>query len=79
MKTKKHKGVRPSGYFKEFKEGDKVALVIEAACPTYFPPTFFGRTGIVLKRIKGAYEVRFLNGKTYKNLVIKPVHLKKIG
>ena len=79
MKTRKNKGIKPSEYFKEFKEGDKVALVINPAYPTYFPPTFLGRTGIILKRIKGAYEVKFLNGKTYKNLVIKPIHLKKIG
>ncbi len=78
MKSKKYKGIKPSEYFREFKEGDKVALAINSAYPTYFPPTFFGRTGIILKKIKGAYEVRFLNGKTYKNLVIKPIHLKKI-
>jgi len=79
MKTKKYKGIKPSEYFKVFNQGDKVALVINAAYPTYFPPTFLGRTGIILKRIKEAYEVKFLNGKTYKNLVIKPIHLKKIG
>jgi ribosomal protein L21E len=79
MKSKKYKGVKPSEYFKEFKEGDKVALAENLAHQVNIPKTFLGRTGVVLRKIKGAYEVKFLNGKTYKNLIIRPVHLKKIG
>jgi ribosomal protein L21E len=79
MKSKKYKGIKPSEHFKEFKEGDKVALAPNPAHKGHFPPTFFGRTGIVLKKVCKSYEVRFLNGKTYKNLVVYPIHLKKIN
>ena len=77
MRTKK--GLRLSEYFKEFKVGDEVALSKNFTFKGNYPPTFKGNTGTIMKKIKNAYEVKFLKGGIYKSLVIKPTHLKKIN
>jgi ribosomal protein L21E len=72
-------GIRLSEYFKELKPGDTVALVRNLSVKGMFPKQFNGRTGIVVKKLKTAYEVKFLNGKVYRTLLLKPIHLKKIN
>jgi ribosomal protein L21E len=78
-KLKIKKGLRLSEYFKEFKVGDEVALSKNFTFTGNFPKTFKGNTGTIMKKIKNAYEVKFLKGHTYKSLVIRPTHLKKIN
>jgi len=78
-KLKRKKGLRLSEYFKEFKIGDEVALSKNFTFKGNFPPTFKGDTGTIMKKIKNAYEVKFLKGNIHKSLVIKPMHLKKIN
>lgn len=78
-KPRTKKGLRLSEYFKEFKIGDEVALSKNLTFKGNFPKTFSGDTGTITKKVKNAYEVRFLKGNRYKSLVIKPMHLKKIN
>jgi len=78
-KIKVRKGLRLSEYFKEFKPGDEVALSKNLTYKGNFPKTFKGNTGTIIRKVKNAYEVKFLKGNTYKSLVIKPMNLKKIN
>lgn len=72
------KGFKFSDYFREFKIGEKVALVRNTTATGMFPKQFSGRTGYISAKYKNAYGVKFLNGKRYKTLIVKPIHLKKI-
>ena len=72
------KGFKFSEYFREFKIGDRVALVNNASATGTFPKQFSGRTGNISARYKNGYSVKFLSGKRYKTLVVKPIHIKKI-
>ncbi len=74
----RNKGIGLSQYFKELKPGDKIALVRNASASGTFPKRFSGRTGIVVRKLNRTYEVKFLNGKFYKHLIIKAIHLKRI-
>ncbi len=67
-----------SQYFKELKKGDKVSLIRNLSFKADFPKNMQGKTGIVMGKRGRAYIVRLLNGKTYKNFTIKPIHLKKL-
>jgi large subunit ribosomal protein L21e len=78
VRKKLKKGFNFSEYFKELKVGDKVALVRNPTATGMFPKQFSGRTGHVQAKYKEAYAVKFLNGKRYKTLIVKPIHLKKI-
>jgi len=72
------KGFKFSEYFREFKVGDKVALVRNMSSTGLFPKQFSGRTGHISARYKNAYGVKFLSGKKYKTLIVKPIHIKRI-
>ena len=74
----KKKGLKLSEYFKELKVGDKVALVRNRSFRPGFPKHFNGLNGVIIKKSRNLYKVKFLNGKVYKYLEIKPVYLKKI-
>ena len=70
--------IRLSKVFQEFQPGDKVALVRNLSMKGKFPKQFQGRTGIVEGKMGRSFVVKFLNGKFYKKLVIRPIHLKKL-
>lgn len=70
--------LKPSEIFKSLKVGDKVALVRELSSKGAFPKQFQGKVGEIVGMRGKAYIVRFLNGKVYKNLILNPVHLKKL-
>ena len=80
----KRKPVRTRGklplskYFQEFKEGDSVAVVKEAAVRINFPERLQGRTGKVIGKRGKAYIVKIKDQNKEKQLVIAPIHLKKI-
>ena len=65
-----------SKYFKEFKEGDRVALV--RAKSNAFPEKFQGSTGQVVGKKGNGFVVKFLNGKKLKTLVVRGINLKKL-
>jgi len=70
--------IKLSRAFQEFKKGDRVALVYELATKGRFPKQFYGLSGTVEGKRGRAYIVRFKNGKVYKNLVVRPIHLKRL-
>lgn len=67
-----------TNYFKELKEGDKVAIVRELSLPVYFPKRIQGLSGVVVSRKGSSYVVRLRQGRKVKDFIIKPAHLKKI-
>jgi large subunit ribosomal protein L21e len=81
---KKRKRVREKGktslsrIYQEFKEGDKVSLVRDLSHKGAFPKHFHGLTGTIEGKRGRAYIVGFKNGKVYKKIVVRPVHLKKL-
>ena len=79
------KGVRSQGklsltrFFQEFKEGDAVCLSAEPAVQRgmYFP-RFHGKVARVKKRKGDCYYVSIKDGNKRKDLLVHPVHLKKV-
>ncbi|UZE93683.1 MAG: 50S ribosomal protein L21e [Candidatus Pacearchaeota archaeon] len=70
--------IRLSKAFQEFRGGDRVCLVHDLSQKNGFPKQFHGLTGVIEGKRGRAYIVRFKNGKVYKKLVIRPIHLKKL-
>ena len=67
-----------SQYFKELKEGDKVALVINANVQQgRFFPRFHGLNGTVMGKKGACYNVQIKDGNKQKTLYVHPIHLKK--
>lgn len=70
--------IRFSEYFKKINLGDSVAVVNEASVQSFFPQRIVGRTG----KIKGSrgsfFVVEIKEGKTNKEYIIHPIHLKKL-
>ena len=78
-KVVREKGkIRLSRYFKNFNEGDKVAVVRELSIPADFPSRIQGRTGEIKGRRGKAYIVDLQDYRQKKTYFIEAVHLKKI-
>ena len=81
---KKRKKVREKGKislrktFQELKKGDRVTFVQDLSSKRSFPKLFQGLTGVVEDKRGRAYIVKFLNGKTHKKIIVRPIHLKKL-
>ncbi|UCD20816.1 MAG: 50S ribosomal protein L21e [archaeon] len=70
---------RLSKYFKEYKPGDRVALVIDLSEQKgRFFKRFQGMTGTIEKKQGNAYVVKFLNGRVIKRVITTSPHLKAI-
>ena len=67
-----------SKYFQKFKEGDFVAVSREKALPVNFNKRLQGSTGIVAGKKGRVYVVKIKEGKKEKEILIAPIHLKKI-
>jgi len=67
-----------SEYFKELKQGDKVALVEEKSVRCNFPTRMQGRTGKVISTRGNSYFVEIKDQNKEKKFLVKPVHLKKL-
>jgi large subunit ribosomal protein L21e len=79
MKKKKSKGKEKiTKIFRNLKEGDRVAVVIEPSEKTGFPEKLQGRTGIIEGKRGKAYIVKIKDYNREKRFIIKPVHLKKL-
>ncbi len=70
--------VQLSRYFQNLKKGQNVAIVKERSVRSSFPERMQGRTGIVEGRRGKSYIVKVKDNDKEKQLIIKPVHLKKI-
>lgn len=84
-RQKMRKNVRSRGkvsireYLKSYEVGDKVLLHAEPAIQKgmYFP-RFYGKMGIVSKRVGSCYEVKINDFGKNKTVVAHPVHLKTL-
>ena len=75
----KEKGkIRLSDYFKELKEGDRVAVIRELSLKTSFPKRLQGRTGTIESKRGSAYIVKVKEYNKEKKFIIQPIHLKKL-
>lgn len=78
------KGLREKGkisltkYFQEFKEGEKVTLLIESAYQKgMYHRKFYSKTGIVNGKQGKCYLVNIVDGKKEKTVIVHPVHIQK--
>ena len=67
-----------SNYFRNFEEGDKVAVVLEQSLKPGIPKKLQGRTGVVEGKRGGAHIVKIKDQNKLKKFLIKPIHLKKL-
>jgi len=67
-----------SRYFQELKTGDFVAISREPAVQSSFPERLQGITGVVKERKGKVYVVTIKDGNKSKEILIEPIHLKKI-
>jgi large subunit ribosomal protein L21e len=67
-----------SRYFQELNKGDFVAISREKSVQSSFPERLQGITGIVEGRKGKVYMVKIKDGNKDKEILIGPIHLKKI-
>ena len=68
-----------SQYFKQFTNGDKVALKIHSAVfEGRFFPRFQGLCGVIVGKRGSCYEIKIRDGDKEKKLIVHPIHLKRI-
>ncbi len=79
-KSRRSKGkISVKNFFQTFEEGEKVVLSAEPAVQKgMFFPKFYGKVGIIKKKVGRCYKVLIKDGKKEKNPIIHPIHLKKI-
>ncbi len=82
MAKKKSKNIRAKGkiklseYFKEIKDGQKVAVVQEKTVCNNHPARIVGLVGTVAGS-QGTYKiVELMDGNKKKSFIIHPIHLK---
>ncbi|NOZ80971.1 MAG: 50S ribosomal protein L21e [DPANN group archaeon] len=63
----------------EFQKGDKVTLAAEPAVQKgLYHRRFHGHVGVIGARKGDCYEIRLHDGNAQKNVIVHPVHLKRI-
>ena len=67
-----------SNYFQEFKQGDRVAVVMELSVNPKFPKQIQGRSGEITSKRGSSYVVKINDLNKEKQYIIHPVHLKKL-
>lgn len=78
-KTKEKGKVTIRRHLAEFKEGEKVALIVEPSQHAgMYHPRFVGKTGTVKAKTGSCYEVQITDINKEKTLIVHPVHMKKI-
>ena len=66
-------------YFQSFNIGDRVVLTAEPAVQKgMYIPRFYGKSGVVKAKRGKCYEVVIKDNKKEKNLIVHPVHLKRV-
>lgn len=77
-KIRKRGKISLSSYFKELKQGERVAIVREFSLPLCLPERIQGLSGKVVSRKGDSYIVRLKQGNKEKDFIIKAAHLKKL-
>ncbi|KAA0001219.1 MAG: 50S ribosomal protein L21e [Thermoplasmata archaeon] len=63
----------------EFKEGEKVSIVLDPSVQKGMPhPRFHGKTGDIEGKKGDAYTVKIRDGKKIKHIIARPEHLRKV-
>jgi large subunit ribosomal protein L21e len=68
-----------SQFFQSFNKGDSVAIVQELSQIFGYKKRIQGRTGKIVAKRGSAYEVAIKEGNKPKTLLLRPIHLKKLG
>lgn len=69
-----------TSYLQEFTDGDRVQLAAEPAIQKgIYHFDFHGKAGTVSGKQGNCYKVTIKDGKQDKQLIIHPVHLKKLN
>ncbi len=76
--AKSHGKLKLSQYFKELKDGDKVAIVREHSEEPKFPIRIQGKCGVVIGKKGNAYLIRIKDGNAEKIHILKPIHLIRV-
>lgn len=78
-KNSRNRGkVSLKSYLMEYKDGEKVTLIVEPAIQKgLYHPRFAGKTGIIKKKLGSCYEVKIKDSNKEKLLVVHPIHMKK--
>jgi large subunit ribosomal protein L21e len=79
-KAIKEKGkISLTNYLREFKIGEGVVLKAEPSIHKgmYFP-RFHGKSGIIKEKVGGCYKVLIKDFNKEKELIIHPVHLRRL-
>lgn len=75
---REHGKIRLSEYFKEFKKGDRIAVVRELTLNPKFPKQLQGRSGVVDGKKGSSYIVKINDFNKEKTYIIHPVHLRRL-
>lgn len=67
-----------SKLFRQFKQGESVAVVKEPSVDSKFPLRLQGLTGIITSKRGKSYEIEIYTQDKKKKFLIEPIHLKKI-
>ncbi|MEK6919133.1 MAG: 50S ribosomal protein L21e [Nanoarchaeota archaeon] len=70
--------IRLSEYFKNLKDGERVAIVRELSENPKFPYQLQGRSGVIAGKRGGAYIVKIMDFDQEKTHIIQAIHLKKL-
>ncbi|MFA6490015.1 MAG: 50S ribosomal protein L21e [Candidatus Micrarchaeia archaeon] len=67
------------GLVSGYKVGDRVSIDSQSKYSGMPHPRYRGRTGIITATRGKAYVVAIMDGNMAKDLIIPPVHLRKVG
>ena len=70
--------IRLSEYFKNLKNGERVAIIRELSENPKFPYQLQGRSGVIAGKRGRAYVVKMMDFDQEKTHIISAVHLKKL-
>jgi large subunit ribosomal protein L21e len=63
-----------------FEPGEKVVIILDPSVVKGLPhPRYHGRIGVVREKRGRAYLVEVRDGKSIKNIISRPEHLRAIG
>ncbi len=68
--------IRLSSYFKNFSDGERVAIIQERGVGTSFPERLRGMSGEIIRSRGKFKEVKIKDGNKPKMFIIHPVHLR---
>jgi len=79
-KLKKARRFTAGDFNKTFKIGDKVAIDPKPYYRSGIPhQRYRGKSGVIVGKRGGAYEVEILDGRKRKHFIVLPLHIEKTG